>query len=270
MIVLPWNDLALLERVFSNHGREIAAVITEPIMLNWGAIEPRPGYLEGIRCLCDEHGGLFIMDEVITGFRVRVGGAQELYGVMPDLTTVAKTLGGGLVAGAVAGKARYMERLADGSTYQGGTMNSNPVSMASTLAFLNAIGADGGAELEKAHAAARSLMEGMRELARETSLPLNVRGVPGVVFTSFLPEDAEPIVDFRSSLQADLAAAERLRRELHKRGIRMTERGIWFVSTTHTLQDVETTLEAVAGALAAMSHEELEYVHSFRGDFGRG
>jgi len=148
-------------------------------------------------------------------------------------------------------------------------MNSNPVCMAATLAFLETIGANGGAELVKAHTSAISLMEGMRELALKAPLPLSVRGVPGVVYAAFIPEDAEPFVDYRSSLTADLAAGDRFRRELHERGIRITERGIWFVSTAHTQEDVETTLEAVAGALEVMTEEDLECAHVPFSVFGK-
>ncbi|HNR31692.1 MAG TPA: aspartate aminotransferase family protein [Candidatus Hydrogenedentes bacterium] len=252
LLVLPWNDLALVEDLFAAHGSEIAAVICEPMMCNWCGILPLPGYLEGLRRCCDRHGVLLIFDEVITGFRLSLGGGQEYFGVTPDLCVLAKALGAGMAVSAVAGRADVMRVFVDGKTVHAGTYNANRPAMAGTVAALEMLRADGGAELRKAHAAGTALMEGLRALAEETATPLVVRGLPPVFQVSFVPEDAPPIVDFRSSLVTDFEADRRFWRALHERGVRCTARGLWFVSTAHSAEDVEKTLEIVRDALMTL------------------
>jgi len=253
VIVRPWNDLALVERLFAQQGGEIAAVLCEAVMCNWFAIMPQPGYLEGLRALCDRHGALLIFDEVITGFRLALGGAQQLFGVRPDLATLAKAMGGGMVVSAVAGAADVMRLFGEGKTLHAGTYNSNPVSMAGTVAALELLRADHGAELQKAHAAGKALIDGLRELGNDLPLPLKVQGPPPTFQVFFAPGDSQPIVDFRSSLKADLELGKRFWRALHERGVRTTARGLWFVSTTHTAGDVDQTLEIAADALRSLA-----------------
>lgn len=256
LIVRPWNDLELAEELFKRQGNEIAAVITEAMMCNWGGILPQPGYLEGLRRLCDQYGAVLIFDEVITGFRLALGGAQEYFGVTPDLCALAKALGGGMTVSAVAGRADIMRLFGELATVHAGTYNANPLSMAGVVAALEFLRANHGAELAKAHRIGAALMDGLRSIAENSSLPLAVRGLPPVFQVSFVPPGGAPIVDFRSSLQCDLEMGRRFWRALHARGVRVTARNFWFVSTAHTDADVERTLAAAEDALRAMERNE--------------
>jgi glutamate-1-semialdehyde 2,1-aminomutase len=247
LIIRPWNDLALAEAAFETHGREIAAVITEPIMCNTGGILPREGFLAGLRELCSSHGALLIFDEVITGFRVSLGGAQEYFGVTPDLATFAKGMAGGFPVSAVAGKREYLEAFGNLSVTHAGTYNSNGPCMAAALAAMNMLSADGGARLKHAHAVGRQLMDGIEETGRRAGKDVHVRGVPSVFHVSF--NDAEEIVDYRTFTSRDRAAYNRFWAALQERGVRTIPEGLWFVSTAHTQRDVNETLAAVAEAM---------------------
>ncbi len=249
LIVLPWNDLALAERAFAAHGNAIAAVLTEPIMCNCGAIMPRPGYLEGLRELCTRHGSLLIFDEVITGFRVSLGGAQQYFGVTPDLATFAKGMAGGFPVSAVAGRREYMEEFGTLTVTHAGTYNSNPPCMAATRAALDMLSADDGALLKHAHAMGEQLMTGIKALGRAAGRDVHVRGVPTAFFVSF--NDREEIVDYRTSTTRDRDAYGRFWTALQERGIRTIPEGLWFVSTAHTQADVDETLAAVKEAMGA-------------------
>lgn len=250
LVVRPWNDLKLVEDAFKKHPGQIACVITEAIMCNMGGIMPRPGFLGGLRELCTAHGALLIFDEVITGFRVSLGGAQQHFGVTPDLATFAKGMAGGFPVSAIAGKREYMQAYGDLSVTHAGTYNSSAPYMAATLAALNMLSADGGALLEQAHTLGRRLMDGIREAGRRTGKDVHVRGVGTVFHVSF--NDAEEIVDYRTSLSKDAAAYERFWGALQERGVRTVPGGTWFVSTAHTPEDIDRTLAAVDEAMSAV------------------
>ena len=252
LVVLPWNDLALVEQLFADEGSDIAGVITEPIMCNWGAIMPRPGFLEGLRKVCDHYGSVLIFDEVITGFREALGGAQEHFSVTPDLATFAKAMGGSVCVSAVAGKEKFMHLFGELKTVHAGTYNANPVSMAGAMAALDALSENDGALLKSTFEIGGSLMAGIKEIAEKSSFSIAVRGLPPTFHVSFLPEGAEEVVDYRTATQTDTNLTRQLWIELQERGVRVTPDGLWFVSTAHTAQDVEQTLAAVADALAAM------------------
>jgi len=225
-------------------------VITEPIMCNTGCLMPRPGYLEELRALCDKNKSLLIFDEVITGFRVSLGGAQELLGVTPDLATFAKGMAGGFPVSAVAGRREYLKAFGDLSITHSGTYNSNGPCMAATVAALDMLAADDGFLLRHVHQMGHRLMEGIREIASSAGKRVYVRGVPAVFHVSF--NDETEAVDYRSSLRRDAAAYDRLWLALQERGIRAVPGGLWFVSTAHTSEDIDRTLEAVTGAIEAV------------------
>lgn len=248
LIVRPWNDSALMENVFAANGDAIAAVICDCFACASGLIPAKPEFLQCLRRLCDEHRAVLIFDEVITGFRVALGGAQAYYGVTPDLATFAKALGAGVPVAAVAGKRTLMEQFGNGPVVHAGTYNGNPLVMAATVAALQALSANGGAALECAHALGRMLWEGLAAIAHDAHLRLDIRGVPSVFSISFLPEDAEPVVDFRSSLQSDPAKLDRFWRAMQGRGVQFTTFGIWFLSAAHSEDDVHATLAAAAQA----------------------
>jgi glutamate-1-semialdehyde 2,1-aminomutase len=243
VIVLPWNDLALVERVFAERAREIAALITEPVMCNSGGILPKAGYLDGLRRLCSKHGVVLIFDEVITGFRLGLGGAQEYFGVTPDLATFAKAVGGGFCVSALAGKAALMDQIGALGAVHAGTYNSNPPCMAACKATLDVLQAEDGAVYRRIRERGEALMKGLRAKG------LTVRGLPSCLYVS--AGDATEAVDYRSFAARDVAAHDRFWEALQEEGVRTIPEGTWFVSAAHTEEDVEFSLAAAGRALTA-------------------
>ena len=246
----PFNDLDTVRGVFKDRGNEIAAVIVEPVAGNMGVVPPRPGFLEGLRELTRAHGALLIFDEVITGFRVAYGGAQELYGVRPDLTCLGKVIGGGLPVGAYGGARALMSHVAPlGDVYQAGTLSGNPLAVAAGLATLRAL-RDRGAYKTLEERGAR-LEHGLRRAAQKAGTPLTVNRV-GSMLTAFFC--ASPVTDYASAKRADTT---RYARYFHA----MLERGVFlapsqfeaaFVSLAHTEADVDAAARACAEALASL------------------
>ena len=247
LVIRPWNDLALVEQAFERYPDQIAAVMTEPIMCNNGGIMPQPGFLEGLRELCTRHGALLIFDEVITGFRVSVGGAQQHFGVTPDLATFAKAMAGGFPVSAIAGKRAFMKAFGEMTVTHSGTYNSNGPCMAATVAALDMLSAGDGEILKHAHAMGAQLMSGLEKLGAEAGKQIHVRGVPPAFHVSF--NETETVVDYRTFTSRDKEAYTRFWVALQDQGVRTTPDGLWFVSTAHTQEDVDRTLEAAAKAL---------------------
>ena len=198
-ITVPFNDVAAVDAVMATRGREVAAIIVEPVAGNMGVVPPAPGFLQGLRTLCDAHGALLIFDEVITGFRVAYGGAQALYGVRPDLTCLGKIIGGGLPVGAYGGGRAIMERVAPlGGVYQAGTLSGNPLAVAAGLATLRALEKPG--VYERLEAAGAKLQAGLVDGARAADVPLAVNRV-GSMLTAFFTES--PVTDYASAKRSD-------------------------------------------------------------------
>lgn len=242
-LLAPYNDLAAVKDLFSLYGREIAAVIVEPVAANMGLVLPVEGFLRGLRSLCDSHGALLIMDEVITGFRMAYGGAQTRLGITPDLTTLGKIIGGGLPVGAYGGRAEYMQRVAPaGEVYQAGTLSGNPLAMAAGLATLRVLGTCDYEALEKQVDAFATELEGI--LAGK-GVPVHVVRVASM-FTVFFGEG--PLRNFDEVKTADSALYARYFVEMRKRGVFLApsafETGM--VSFAHTREDFAATLEAAA------------------------
>jgi glutamate-1-semialdehyde 2,1-aminomutase len=242
-VVVPWNDREAVSRALSEH--EVAAVLAEPVAANMGVVPPGEGYLEFLREATTEHGALLVFDEVITGFRVARGGAQELYGVEPDLTVLGKVLGGGLPAAAFAGRRELMQRIAPaGDVYQAGTLSGNPLAVAAglaTLAQLDAAAYDRLAELT-------GLLEsGLTEAC--APYPAHVATVPGLLTLFFAPEE---VVDFAAASACDTEAHARFCRAMLDRGIYPppSQFEAWFVSLAHDEQAIDRTVEAAAESLA--------------------
>ena len=246
MVVLPWNDFAAIDRYISANAARIAAIITEPVMLNTGGIMPKPGYLQHLRRVTEAHGIVLIFDEVITGFRVALGGAQELYDVKPDLSVFAKALGAGFPVAALAGRKPIMELFATGRVNHSGTYNANVVSVAAALAALRELSANSQAAYTRINAAGGALMAGIVAAARECGADLQVSGLPSAFHTCFA---RHPIDDYTSYAKADHGRLGVFLDALLERGVRPTGRGTWFVSTAHTDGDIAATLEAVGQAL---------------------
>jgi glutamate-1-semialdehyde 2,1-aminomutase len=241
-VVVPWNDREAVSRALEEH--EVAALLAEPIAANMGVVPPAPGYLEFLREATRAAGALLIFDEVITGFRVARGGAQERYGVEPDLTVLGKVIGGGLPAAAYAGPREQMERIAPaGDVYQAGTLSGNPLAVAAGLATLEQLDAPA---YERLGALTERLAAGFEELARER--PLQVASAPGLVTLFFSPV---PVVDFATASACDTALHARFCRALLERGVYPppAQFEAWFVSLAHDEATIDLTLEAAAEAL---------------------
>jgi glutamate-1-semialdehyde 2,1-aminomutase len=242
-IVVPWNDREAVSRALAEH--QVAALLAEPIAANMGVVAPAAGFLEFLREQTSAAGALLVFDEVITGFRVARGGAQELYGVEPDLTVIGKVIGGGLPAAAFAGPRAAMERVAPaGDVYQAGTLSGNPLAVAAGLATLAALDAAAYARLG---ALTDRLAAGFAELAADR--PLQVASAPGLLTLFF---SAEPVTDFATAGACDLAAHARFCNALLDRGIYPppSQFEAWFVSLAHSEASVDRTLEAAAESLA--------------------
>jgi glutamate-1-semialdehyde 2,1-aminomutase len=246
-VVLPWNDLQLVKDLFAEMGPEIAAIITEPMMCNTGAIPPEPGYLAGLRRLCDEYGALFILDEVITGFRLGLHGAQGRFEVRPDLAIFAKAMAAGFANSALVGRREYMERLAQDVNHSG-TFNSNVISMAASAAALAELERDEGVVYRQMEQIGQSLMEGIQEIAVRQGVPLLVQGFPTAFHLSFTELPA--LKSYRDyALHCDKERYNRFVLAMLQRGVRLVGRGIWYISAAHTEAHVAQTLEAVEAAL---------------------
>ncbi len=199
-LLAPYNDLIALEEVVNLNKGEIAAIILEPVGGNMGCVAPKKGFLEGVRKLCDEHGIVLIFDEVMTGFRLAKGGAQELFGVQPDMTTLGKIIGGGLPVGAYGGRKEIMEYVSpQGPVYQAGTLSGNPVAMAAGLAILEELRSDSSI-YERLTAKADQITTGLAEIIKDNDLPCTINQV-GSMFTLFFT--SEEVTDFESAKSCD-------------------------------------------------------------------
>lgn len=249
--VCTWNDLDLLEQALQRHRGEIAGVIMEPVMVNGGAIPPAPGYLEGVRALCDRHGALFICDEVITGFRVGLRGAQGRYGVKADLAIYAKAVAAGFPLAMVTGRRDIMDTLLDKGVMHGGTYNGNVQSMAAALAALDVLGADGGAVYRDLEARGTELMQGLASLARKHRQPILVQGMPAI-FQTFFTSGPAPR-NYRDSAACNRDAMLAFHAALQEEGVRVQQAGKWFLSTAHDRPVIEETLAAADRAMAKVA-----------------
>ncbi len=245
-IVLPFNDLARVQALFAERGSEIAGVIVEPVAANMGMVLPADGFLHGLRTLCDRHGSVLIFDEVITGFRVALGGAQARFGVTPDLSTFGKVIGGGLPVGAYGGRRALMQRMApEGPVYQAGTLSGNPLATAAGLAVLELASRPG--TFEQLEATATRVARGLEGLAREAGVPFSASALGGLFGFFFHPG---PVANYADAQKADAA---RFRVFFHA----MLDQGIYlapspfeagFVTTAHGDSEIDQTLEAARRA----------------------
>ncbi len=244
--VLPYNDRMSVERLFQARGREIGAVIVEPVAGNMGCVLPASGFLQTLREQTEKYGALLIFDEVITGFRIAYGGAQERFGVRADLTTLGKIIGGGLPVGAYGGLAKLMAMIApDGPVYQAGTLSGNPLAVSAGLAALRLLREEGTyARLE---ALGAKLGDGLAQAAAEAGVPVQVNRC-GSMLTVFFSK--KPVTDFTSAKRSDTAAFARFHRALLEREVYWppAQFEAAFVSLVHTEEDIEHTLAAARDA----------------------
>ena len=249
-LTLAFNDLDGVRDLFARRGDRIAAVIVEPVAGNMGVVPPAPGFLPGLRAVTHEHGALLIFDEVITGFRVAYGGAQELYGVRPDLTCLGKIIGGGLPVGAYGGSRRVMAEVSPlGGVYQAGTLSGNPLAVSAGLAALRAL-ADRRAYARLETLGAR-VEQGLRDGARKAGVPLTVNRV-GSMLTAFFC--AGPVGDYASARAADTARYARFFQAMLARGVYLapSQFEAAFVSLAHSDADLEQAGTAAQEALASL------------------
>ena len=245
-LTLPYNDLDAARDLFARVGDEIAGLIIEPVAGNMNCIPPRAGYLQGLRELCSRHGAVLIFDEVMTGFRVALGGAQQLYGITPDLSTFGKIIGGGMPVGAYGGKREIMEKVApSGPIYQAGTLSGNPVAMAAGLAMLELIQAPGFyAELEhRTHL----LADGLRAVAADAGVPFSTNAVCGMFGLFFTSEKVET---YTQATACDVPAFNRFFHAMLERGVYLAPSAFeaGFMSLAHSEQDIADTLQAAREA----------------------
>jgi glutamate-1-semialdehyde 2,1-aminomutase len=250
VVVRQWNNLDSLTQAFERHRGEIAAVVMEPVLCNSGCLLPREGYLHAVRELSDAHGALLVFDEIITGFRMGLRGAQGHYGVTPDLATFGKAIGGGLPLSVVTGRAEVMERVGRGVSF-GGTFNGNPLSLAGAHATLTALEAEAGAPLVEANRIGTLLRDGIQERADQRRIPLRATGF-GTAFALHFTARRE-LRCYRDTLEDDKDRLGRFMRRALDRGVAMVADGRFYVSTAHGEDDVAETLRAIDAVLDEMT-----------------
>jgi len=246
-VVVPWNDAQALTRATSGH--RFAAILAEPVPANMGLVPPQPGFLELLRAEADRQEALLVFDEVISGFRVAPGGAQERFGVRPDLTIMGKVVGGGLPAAAYGGSRELMEHVAPaGDTYQAGTLSGNPLAVAAALATLRRLDV---AAYERLDRTTETLAAGLREAATRAGRPVQVQAMTGLVTVFF---SARPVTDYAGAAACDLAAHAAWCRALLDRGVYPppSQFEAWFPSLAHGGDEIRRTVEAAADAFAAI------------------
>jgi glutamate-1-semialdehyde 2,1-aminomutase len=249
-LTAPYNDLGAVERVVEEHGRDLAAIMVEPVAGNMGCVPPRDGYLQGLRDLATRSGALLVFDEVITGFRLATGGAQVLYGVKPDLTCLGKIIGGGLPVGAYGGRAEIMDQMApSGPVYQAGTLSGNPLAMAAGIATLDLLQRAGTYKrLETLTARLHAGLLGARE---EADVKVTINRVGSMITLFFTPG---PVVDYATAKKSDTALFARFFHALLARGIYFppAQFETAFVSLAHTEGDIDTTVRAAGEIFRAL------------------
>ncbi|GIN74673.1 glutamate-1-semialdehyde 2,1-aminomutase 1 [Bacillus sp. J14TS2] len=252
VITVPYNDIEAFRDAIEKWGPEIAAVLTEPIVGNFGIVEPFPGYLEEVKKLTHEAGSLLIFDEVITAFRFMYGGAQDLLGVTPDLTALGKIIGGGLPIGAYGGKKEIMEKVAPlGPAYQAGTMAGNPASMLSGIACLEVLQKEG--VYEQLDQLGALLEKGILEAANKYNISISINRLKGALTVYFTQEK---VINYNQAESTDGELFARFFKQILHHGINLapSKYEAWFITTAHTKEDIEETIKAVELSFAQLSN----------------
>ena len=252
-IVLPWNDLALVERTLAKRHGEIAAILTEPVMCNSGCIAPSPGFLKGLREICDRYGCLLIFDEVITGFRLGLSGAQGFFGITPDLAVFGKAMASGYPISALAGKREFMRLIAEGKVIHAGTMNAGSPSVAAALATLDEL--ETNSPYKRLFSFGEKLMEGLQEAGRETGHSLCLQGMGPMFHMAFTTASARisKATDYRGTFAYDKAKYAKFVGGMQERGIRLIGRGLWYLSAIHTEAEVDCAISTAREVLGEMA-----------------
>lgn len=243
IILLPWNDADALEVALRAQAGEIAAVISEPVMCNSGCILPKPGYLESLRRLTEELDIVLILDEVITGFRLGLGGAHGRFGIKPDLITIGKAMGGGIAISAVAGKSNLMKHIDTAAVSHLGTLNGNSVATAAAITTIRELAANDGAVFTAMEELFIQLSSGIRELLDKHNIPGVVNQIGPVLHMMFI--DKKEVADFDTFNQRDAGRYTEFAKLMLAEGVLLRPNGLWYISTVHEQADIEATLHAV-------------------------
>jgi glutamate-1-semialdehyde 2,1-aminomutase len=252
VIVLPWNDPEVLERTLQSRGHEIAAVIMEPVMFNNGGVLPEPGYLPAVREITQKYSVLLVFDEIITGFRLALGGAQEYYGVLPDLCTIAKAMGAGYPVSALGGRRDIMDLIATNAVPQYGTYNANPLSLTAVMTTIAELSRDNQALLRQMHVVGRSLREGLDALFVEHDFPMLAYGHDAAFYV--VSPRAYP-KNYRDVLSLDFALTRRFHAEMLARGVLFVPKGRIMLSTAHSQRDVDDILAAAEDVIRVLKRK---------------
>lgn len=256
IILLEWNDIDVLESTLEEHGDDIAAIITEPVMCNSGCIVPKQGYLEKMRELTSQLGIVLIFDEVITGFRLSSGGAQERFGITPDLTTIGKALGGGIAVSGVAGKESIMRLIENGTVNHLGTLNGNSVATAAALTVIDELTKDQNKKLVEMEKTANLLVEGIRKLLDQHQVTGLINHIGPVFHMMFIDEAS--VTDFSTFQTRDAEKYTQFASLLLEEGILVRPSGLWYMSGAHGQKEVDQTLEAIDRALEKLVESHVE------------
>jgi glutamate-1-semialdehyde 2,1-aminomutase len=243
VLVARWNDERHLERLLAAHGGDVAAVIMEPVACNGGVIPPRPGYLAAVQRLTESAGALLVFDEVVTGFRLALGGAQERYGVQPDLAVYGKAIAAGMPLSAVVGRRAAMSVVADGRVRHVGTFNCSPPAAAGAMAAVSAYRAGAPKLYERIETMAARLAAGLREAAAAAGVPLLINQV-GPLLQAFVMDPDDEVTSYADTARADTDAFAVFTAAMLDRGVMVLPRGWWFLSTEHSEADLELTVAA--------------------------
>jgi glutamate-1-semialdehyde 2,1-aminomutase len=252
-LLVPYNDLSAARKAFAEYGNKIACFAVEPVAGNMGVVAPAEGYLAGLRELCDAHGSLLLLDEVMTGFRVAWGGAQTLYNVRPDITCLGKVIGGGLPVGAYGASKSLMEMISpSGPVYQAGTLSGNPIAMSGGLATLEILQEEGAYEtLEKTSAA---LADDIIQLAAKAGVPVAVNRVGSMLTLFFTPQSSAVVTNFEQATASDTAVYAKFFNAMLDNGVMLppSQYEAWFVGLAHDEATISQTLDAVKKSLAVL------------------
>ena len=242
VVIAPWNDIEALENILKDNHNEISSIITEPILWNTNVILPEDGYLEKLRLLCDKYNILLIFDEVGTGFRVALGGAQEIYGIEPDLSTYAKSMAAGFPIAMLAGKPEIMDSLSNGKVVHGGSFNTNVMSVSASHATLNYLLSNKNF-YKNLNSSGETLIKGLEEVAYKNGIDILIQGLGSVFYLSFT--SAKSIKNYREhTLNIDFGKYKEFAKLMLLNGVRLSQNGRWHMSSAHSEEDIEKTIYA--------------------------
>ena len=242
VVIAPWNDIEALENILKDNHNEISSIITEPILWNTNVILPEDGYLEKLRLLCDKYNILLIFDEVGTGFRVALGGAQEIYGIEPDLSTYAKSMAAGFPIAMLAGKPEIMDSLSNGKVVHGGSFNTNVMSVSASHATLNYLLSNKNF-YKNLNRSGETLIKGLEEAASKNGIDILIQGLGSVFYLSFT--SAKSIKNYREhTINIDFGKYKEFAKLMLLNGVRLSQNGRWHMSSAHSEEDIEKTIYA--------------------------